>query len=284
MRTNLCSQDLQNKSCGNLSAEQLDEEGREIFRLTDRCDVMLPEVSGHCWETFHADSWPPPRLHPTHLLELTCRPAVRGDPPTEAHLVELPADGPGAHFGPGGGLKLGGESLHRGQAVPQRHFLQHLTVLLFELVRPAAPGQSRRYPSAFPLEDDGTHGGPGQVQQGRNLPDRLLTQVAADHGAPLEVTELLTATHCAAEVRSLQWSLTSSSFPVLLLLLRFLTVYRPLGPSLPPAGQKTPYSCTAAKSTSQVLHLSISIFCYFHFTLFWRQYWTLYSELLFTIT
>ena len=128
---------------------------------------------------------------------------VRGHPPSEAHLPELPADRPGAHAGPGRALELGGERLHGGQPLLQRHPLQHLALRLLELVRTAAAGQSRRDAAPLPLEDDGAHGGAGQLQQGRDLPHGLLTQVAAHHGAPLEVTELLAAAHPLAAVRSL---------------------------------------------------------------------------------
>lgn len=160
--------------------------------ITGRCDAAksMWTLTLHLYVTDEPVVPKPPAL--------TCSFAVRGYSATKAHLVQLPADGSGAHVGPGGGLKLGGESFYRGQTVLQRYFLQNLAVLLFELVRSAAPGQRRRYSSAFPLQDDSAHSGPRQVQQGGNFTDWLFTHVASDDSTALEVTELLTTTHCTA--------------------------------------------------------------------------------------
>lgn len=133
--------------------------------------------------------------------ELTSRFPVAGRSASEAHLMELPADGLAAHWGPGDLLKLGGESFDGRQTTFLRYFLQHLAVPLFELVRTAAPGQSRRYTSTFPVQNNCAHGGLRQVQQGRNLPDWLLTLITSHDSAPLEVTELLaSAPHPKSDV------------------------------------------------------------------------------------
>lgn len=102
--------------------------------------------------------------------------------------MKLPADGSGTHFCSRDRLKLVCDSFNGGQTTFQRYFLKHFTVLLFKLMWSAAPGQSSRYTLTFPPENDSAHGGPGHIQQGRNLTDRLLTHVTSYHCAPLKVT------------------------------------------------------------------------------------------------
>lgn len=188
------------------------------FTVGDRgvCGRVSGKHSLNLWATrfcwYMAKSMRTRQPHLTFLPtppERTFGLVVCGHSAAEAHLVELAADRPGAHSGPRGGLKLGGERLHRGQTLLQRHSLQHLAVLLLELVRSAAPGQSRRYSSAFPLEDHRAHGGAGQVEQRGNLTHGLFTQVASNNGAPLKVTELLTATHSLSAVCRLHTALIS---------------------------------------------------------------------------
>lgn len=118
--------------------------------------------------------------------------------------MELPADGLAAHGGPGERLKLGGESFDGGLTTLQRYFLQHLAVLLLQLVRSAAPRQGRGDSSAFPVQYDSAHRGLRHVQQRRDLPDRLLALVTSHDSPPLEVTELTTAAHHESDVLTIR--------------------------------------------------------------------------------
>lgn len=114
------------------------------------------------------------------------------------------------------------ELLSRADTFLHRHFLQHLAVLLLQLVWSAAPGQSRCYSSMFPLQNHGAHRGARQVQQGGNLAHSFPTQVASNYSATLKVTQLLTSTHSCRNVCSLHVAFISP--PPLFPFLRFLVL------------------------------------------------------------